>query len=79
MTRDHIRNISVHMLSSRDLNNLRHEMKDGKELLEEERLLETLLSEDVSSSVILTVDSGEREMRLPTTANYSELQRSQHR
>ena len=33
-------------------------MKDGKELLEVERLLETSLSEDISSSVILTVDSG---------------------
>ena len=34
---------------------------DGRELLEEERLLQTLLSEDVPSSVILTVDSGKLE------------------
>ena len=59
--RDHIRNISGRLLSSKDLHNLRHELTAGKELPEEERLLrvlETLLTDDVSSSVILTVDSG---------------------
>ena len=56
------------MLSSKDPHNLRYEMKDGRELPEGERLLETLLNEDVSSSVILTVDSGKLEMIYLQTA-----------
>ena len=47
----------LRLFHRKDLPNLR-QMKDEKELLEEERLLETLLIGDVSSSVILTVDSG---------------------
>ena len=66
MIRYHIRNISGHL---KDPHNLRHEIKDGRELPEVEMLLETLLSEDVPSSVILTVDSGKLEMiYLQTTA-----------
>ena len=64
----HIRNISGHLLSSKDPHNLRHEIKDGRELPEVERLLETLLSEDVPSSVILTADSGKLEMIYLQTA-----------
>ena len=42
---------------------------DGRELPEEEMQLETLLREEVSSSVILTADSGKLEMiYLQTTA-----------
>ena len=61
------------MLTTKDLHNLRLEVREGKEVTEEERLLrvlENFLGEDRSSSVILTVDNtGELEMiYIQTTA-----------